>query len=196
MKKIILFAFLGCVCWLSALDNICLKDGNEISGKVVEITSSEIKYRKASNLQGPLYSQPKSSVLFIKYENGEKEIIAPSENQTTEATPSQTKHSVLAPVHNTQKEEKQKSRNFTIFLAAGSSTARYNDYDEMDDYVDPVSSVSLGFNYSKYKLSFLGLKTGLFLTKRGYKLKGRIESSSGDKYADFDGSWHRPKKCV
>lgn len=59
-----------------AQDVIVMKDGSLIQSKVQEITPTEIKYKKFSNLQGPLYTIEKSGVLAINYENGEKETYA------------------------------------------------------------------------------------------------------------------------
>lgn len=57
-------------------DLLVLKNGDEISGKVTEITLTEIKYKKCENLDGPIYTIAKEDVLFIKYVNGTKEIIS------------------------------------------------------------------------------------------------------------------------
>lgn len=54
----------------TASDIIALIDGTRIEGRVEEITSTVIKYRKASNLTGPLYTVEISSVSNIVYENG------------------------------------------------------------------------------------------------------------------------------
>jgi len=60
-------------------DNIILKNGKEISAKVIEITPELIKYKKCSNLDGPLISIYKSEVLMLRYSNGSKEIFSPSQ---------------------------------------------------------------------------------------------------------------------
>ncbi len=52
-------------------DIIVLRNGNFINGKVIEVTSNQIKYKKATNPDGPLYSLEKNEVLSIKYENGD-----------------------------------------------------------------------------------------------------------------------------
>ena len=57
-------------------DNIILKNGNEISGNVLEITLTEIKYKKCDNLEGPTISVYKSDIFMIKYRNGKKDIIS------------------------------------------------------------------------------------------------------------------------
>lgn len=61
-------------------DLIILNTGDDISAKVVEITSTEIKYKKCENINGPIYSIQKSEVFTIRYSNGSKEIIKSSVN--------------------------------------------------------------------------------------------------------------------
>lgn len=63
-----------------AQDVIVKKDGNTITSKVIEITSSEIKYKKFSNQNGPTYTINRNEVNYINYENGEKETINASVN--------------------------------------------------------------------------------------------------------------------
>ena len=65
----------------SAQDIIVKKDGSTVLSKVMEIGSTEIKYKKWSNQDGPLYTIAVSELLSINYENGEKE--------TFDATPTQ-----------------------------------------------------------------------------------------------------------
>lgn len=56
-------------------DNIILKDGTEISGIVKEISQTELRYKKCSNLDAPTFTINKSKVLMIQYRNGTKDII-------------------------------------------------------------------------------------------------------------------------
>ena len=58
----------------TAQDVITTKDGEDIQAKVLEITQTDIKYKKYSNPDGPIYSISKSEVLIVRYENGEKEV--------------------------------------------------------------------------------------------------------------------------
>lgn len=67
-------------------DLIILNNGNDISGKVIEITSNEIKYKKCDNINGPIYSIQKSEVFSIRYSNGSKENIKSSSNNKVENT--------------------------------------------------------------------------------------------------------------
>ncbi len=61
-------------------DVITLKNGTEISCKVLDVSETEIKYKKCSNLSGPAYTKELSEVLFVKYSNGQKDVF--SQNNT------------------------------------------------------------------------------------------------------------------
>ncbi len=64
-------------------DIIVSKDGKTIKARVVEITQSEIKYRRFDNLNGPLISISKDGILIINYENGTKETFGRTEESPT-----------------------------------------------------------------------------------------------------------------
>jgi len=57
-------------------DKIHNKDGTIVQAKVLEILPNEIKYKKASNPDGPTYTILKSDVTKIVYANGEEEKMA------------------------------------------------------------------------------------------------------------------------
>jgi hypothetical protein len=58
-----------------AQDNIVLKNGTEIKAKVLEVSATEIKYRKQDNPDGPVYTSGVVDVLLINYANGTKDIL-------------------------------------------------------------------------------------------------------------------------
>jgi hypothetical protein len=76
MKKSILI----CLAFFSILfpgysqDIINLKTGEQIRSKILEITQSDIKYKKFDNQSGPTYVLVKSDILNIVYENGTKDV--------------------------------------------------------------------------------------------------------------------------
>jgi len=75
MKKFILILF--SVVFINALhaqDFIIKKNGDEISAKVEEIGTTEIKYKKFDNQDGPMYTIARTEVFMIKYANGTKEV--------------------------------------------------------------------------------------------------------------------------
>ena len=59
---------------LFAQDVIVKKDGSTILSKVYEIGKKDIKYKKFSNLNGPIYNISIKEVLSVNYENGEKDL--------------------------------------------------------------------------------------------------------------------------
>lgn len=73
MKKLLLFLMLLSATNAFAQDVIVKKDGSTIVSKVIEITSTEVKYKKFSNLNGPTYTIAKNELQAINYENGENE---------------------------------------------------------------------------------------------------------------------------
>ena len=75
MKKLLLILF--CLPFIGfGQDNIILKDGVEINAKIEEVGESNIKYRKFSNQDGPMFTKSKDKIFMIKYANGEKDIFS------------------------------------------------------------------------------------------------------------------------
>lgn len=68
----ILFLTSGTV---SAQDIIVLnnKTADEIEAKIVEVSRDEVKYKKWTYQDGPTFSVSTSEIIFIKYQNGEKQ---------------------------------------------------------------------------------------------------------------------------
>jgi hypothetical protein len=71
---IALLTFISQVGW--AQDVITYKNGTETRGKVTEVTSTEVKFKKEENPEGPVYALLKSEIFMIQYANGDKEVFA------------------------------------------------------------------------------------------------------------------------
>ena len=65
---------------LMAQDTIYTKGGKVIPAKVYEVTQNEIRYQKASNLEGPVYTIDKNAVSLIEYKNGTKDVFSGNSN--------------------------------------------------------------------------------------------------------------------
>jgi len=63
------------ICSVTAQDLIVMRDGNIIEARVMEISSTEIKYKRFEHLDGPTIVIPAANILSIRYENGTSEII-------------------------------------------------------------------------------------------------------------------------
>lgn len=80
---------------LLAQDNIVMRNGEEIKAKVQEVGLKEIKYKKADNLNGPVYTVLKTDVFIIKYENGSKEVFGSAEEAPAAAPIAESKEPPL-----------------------------------------------------------------------------------------------------
>lgn len=76
MKKslftIIVLSFAMNFCF--SQDTISKINGSKIHSKIIEIGTTEIKYKKFNNVDGPIYVISKSEVLMIQYANGTKDV--------------------------------------------------------------------------------------------------------------------------
>lgn len=74
MKKIItLLCTIFCVLSVFAQDIIITKDSKRIEAKILEVSSTEVKYKKQTNIDGPTFIELLSNISAIMYSNGEVE---------------------------------------------------------------------------------------------------------------------------
>lgn len=90
----LLFVSLG----VAAKDIITTTDDKNIDAKVEEITETVIKYRKASNPTGPIYTIAISSVATIKYENGDIDTFSTSAKTAAPTSPTKSNQSKDGPI--------------------------------------------------------------------------------------------------
>ena len=86
MKKIGFF-IVGIVAITStalAQDTIYTVVGEKQCVKVYEVTPTEIKYKKTSNLDGPMYTVNKNTIALIEYKNGSKEVYGTGSNSSVD----------------------------------------------------------------------------------------------------------------
>lgn len=80
MKNLLVFLFLLCSASVSAQDVIVKKDGSTVVCRVIEVTQSEITYKKWGKLDGANYVMDKSLAASINYENGRKDNFSEVDN--------------------------------------------------------------------------------------------------------------------
>lgn len=92
MKKLLVVfcLLLGAFLYSNAQDFITTKDGTDIMAKIIEVSSTEVKYKKYNNPDGPTFVLKKSDILIILYEDGEKEVMKSSDYSTYGYTPNTT----------------------------------------------------------------------------------------------------------
>ena len=82
----------------SAQDVILKKDNTTVLSKVLEVTSTEIKYKKWSNQDGPTYSISRTEVTTINYQNGDVDRFNDNATITPAPQPTVTYPQVQAPI--------------------------------------------------------------------------------------------------
>lgn len=85
---------------LCAQDIITLRTGETINGKVTEVGTTEIRYYKSDNIDGPVYITNKSDIVQITYSNGTKDVFSTQDVNTipqTNVYNSQTRRRVYRP---------------------------------------------------------------------------------------------------
>lgn len=87
MKKLFLLMFAGMAgIWsASAQDIIVKKNGEELQVKVEEVGEQSVRYRKFSNLGGPIYSISRDEIFIIRYESGDRDVISSLETPASES---------------------------------------------------------------------------------------------------------------
>ncbi|MCX6295159.1 MAG: hypothetical protein NTX97_03660 [Bacteroidetes bacterium] len=102
---IVTFAFLSMGKISRGQDTIVKQNQEVILAKITEISSSEIKYKRFDNIDGPVYSITKTAITKIKFSNGKveemkNETTASTENSSLPADP--TPHYILTMTDGTQ----------------------------------------------------------------------------------------------
>ena len=75
MKQLLTILALLCPMYALAQDVIVKKDGSTVVCRVIEVTATDITYKKWSDLKGSNYVMDKTLAVSINYENGKKEDI-------------------------------------------------------------------------------------------------------------------------
>ena len=76
MRTSILLLLFACFSFLAhGQDVLTKRTGEELNVKVIEITPTEVKYRRTDNPDGPLIGVWKAEVFMIRYANGTKDIL-------------------------------------------------------------------------------------------------------------------------
>ncbi len=161
MKTLYTFIFLLLLCqWANAQDTILKTDQTEVSAKVVEITTDEVKFKYFNRLDGPTYTLKKSEVFVVIYKDGTREKFGPANATLTSSDYTETP--VSQPV-------KPSSSPVTSSYSTPSVTESKR------------SGFTYGLNYTTPSLAFgqahgMGLGWGYYFLGRGRKGGGLIDT--------------------
>lgn len=163
MKKLLcIFSFALIFNAGNAQDVIIKRSGDEIQSKVLEITSTEIKYKNFDHLDGPMRSVLKADVFMIKYENGTKELFEEEGSATNENAENEPVKEQDAEVIKENEIDEQKT---TIFNTEPEQKIKKQLPDSIKD--SGVKKGYIGVNfltlYHKYRVPFVGAGIGINL---------------------------------
>lgn len=87
MKRSILTLICIAVAYVaSAQDRIVFKNSEEINVKITDISPETVTYKLWNNLEGTNYIVNKSEILFISYQNGDKDVFNTEQDKPTATT--------------------------------------------------------------------------------------------------------------
>lgn len=108
MKRILLLMMFMCSLCTWAQDVIVKKDGSTVVCRVIEVTKTEVIYKKWTDLEGSNYIIDKSLVSAINYENGKKDNLDDTA-ATVQSTKLMTDDELLKMVSNEEVQKKIKT---------------------------------------------------------------------------------------
>lgn len=125
MKNLRVFTLLILLCPLAkAQDTILKADQTEVSVKVTEITTDEVKFKYFSRLNGPVYTLKKSEVFVIIYQDGTREKFGQSPAPANVA-PTSSKNNDTASPTTTPSTTESKRSGFAYGLAYATPTQAF-----------------------------------------------------------------------
>ena len=82
MKKLILIFLLSPI-FIFSQDVIILKNGDELTVKITDVSDNAIKYKKLDFLEGPNFNVKTSEIFLIKFSNGDKQLFNTSNSSSS-----------------------------------------------------------------------------------------------------------------
>lgn len=194
MNRILTILFSLMCINIYAQDIITTKQGDEIEAKVVKIGTTEIEYKKWSNVEGPSYTLLKNQVFMIKFQNGEKEVFESEKGQDDIESSSQkcvldgksVDNDELINMHNkipefaSLKQSRKKAKEFFPIMAISENSVIATDKLEMKLVPECVADYDFNNRYRiKYNIR-LKNKTGgiIYIDKAQCFRKDNNDASS------------------
>ena len=196
MKRILFqAAFMLLSTTVSAQDVIVKKNGEEIRAKVEEVGEQSIRYRKFTNLTGPVYSIARGEVFVIRYESGAKDIITPLDRSAAAGKTQDT--GIAAPSQQAMRqavaraERRKRDKLWTFGLRAGAGVSFWSFKDDLkaqfgssSEQVSFTSNPRLGFAASAFAERYFNrtghghLGVGVGYMQNGGSTEGTVQDES------------------
>ena len=165
-------------------DMITMKTGEDINAKVLEVTTSEIKYKKTDMPDGPIYSILKSDVLIIRYNNGTKDLF--DKQLKIKITQSEVKKDASKETKTITKQTVTSKKS--IFGIKGGLNISSQENTFLSGVTTTKSSSLLGFHiggFFEHKISEkFSIQPELLFSTQGGKLSYNEQNLIPDPYSD------------
>lgn len=131
---------------MQAQDIIVLKDASEITSKVLEISETNISYKKWDNPDGPTYSIPIKQVATIRYANGSTDVFNKS-NRIKEISQ-----------NDTEQKKEDDAQNERPFIKG----ARFHAYQTNGFYVGESIGIDIAWSLGVrvFDYGYIGVESG------------------------------------
>jgi hypothetical protein len=182
-----------CMPGLRAQDIIIKKNGDEINAKVLEAGTTEIKYKRFDNIDGPVYTIDKSDVFMIKYADGTKTIITQMDSPGTSGQAKEMSNEKR--IFQKQKSYLSAAYGFGTFLGWGNW-----DYYNGEQYTSSTTGpVYVKYEYGVTEDFGIGINLAYLEYKYSYKYNSwyngtQVYFTETDTYTSFSGllraNWH------
>ena len=172
MKKIILFLLTVLSANLSlAQDVITKKSGEDIKAKVLEVTTTEIKFKKSEMPDSPIFSLLKSDVLIVRYENGTKDIFNELPiKESPKVIVTEPKQKKIP------KDNSIKGNRTSLGMKIG---VNYSNLVK-NDFYKPIITYHVG-GFLEYKFSqIISIQPELQFSAQGFKIEGELRQNFDD----------------
>jgi len=95
-----------------AQDTIVFKTGEEIKAIIQEVGLETVKYKKYTNIDGPVYTVYKSDIFMMKYQSGKKDVFSSSGDESQSVKKSQTSEDVeTSDIHEILSKNRERMKN-------------------------------------------------------------------------------------
>ena len=153
-----------------AQDVITKKSGEDIKAKVLEVTTTEIKFKKSEMPDSPIFSLLKSDVLIVRYENGTKDIFnelpIKESPKVIVAEPKQKK---------TPKDNSIKGNRTSLGVKVG---VNYSNL--VKSFYKPIVAYHVG-GFLEYKFSqIISIQPELQFSAQGFKIEDELRQNFDD----------------
>ena len=159
MKFICALMLMFCL-HLSAQDTLRFKNGDVKTGKVTEVTQSEIKYYRNLSGDGPLYVVYKNDVAEIAYANGQKDVFSTVNKTQAQPTPVQPQQPAVVYVPNNKFEITDKKVYLNVRAVGETRMQRMifalDDMDKKARLQNKFNEMK-GYKKKQYALGFSGI---------------------------------------